>query len=37
MAAIPIGILAGVFGAAVIFAFVLDAVKSILFHRLAVV
>ena len=37
MAAIPIGILVGVFGAAVIFAFVLDAVKSVLFHRLAVV
>jgi H+-transporting ATPase len=37
MAAIPIGILVRVFGAAVIFAFVLDAVKSILFDRLAVV
>jgi H+-transporting ATPase len=37
MAAIPIGILVRVFGAAVIFAFVPDAVKSILFDRLAVV
>lgn len=37
MAAIPIGILVGVFCAAIIFAFVLDAVKSVLFHRLAVV
>jgi H+-transporting ATPase len=37
MAAIPIGILIGVFAAAVVFAFVLDAVKSVLFHRLAVV
>ena len=36
MAAIPIGILAGVFAAAIIFAFVLDAVKSVLFDRLAV-
>jgi H+-transporting ATPase len=36
MAAIPIGVLAGVFAAAIIFAFVLDAVKSILFYRLAV-
>ena len=37
MAAIPIGLLAGVFMAAIVFAFVLDAVKSVLFHRLAVV
>ena len=37
MAAIPIGILAGVFAAAIIFAFLLDTVKSVLFHRLAVV
>jgi H+-transporting ATPase len=37
MAAIPIGLLAGVFAAAIIFAFALDAVKSVLFHRLAVV
>ena len=36
MTAIPIGILVGVFAAAIIFAFVLDAVKSVLFHRLAV-
>jgi H+-transporting ATPase len=36
MAAIPIGILAGVFAAAIIFAFGLDAVKSVLFDRLAV-
>ncbi len=36
MTAIPIWILVGVFGAAIIFAFVLDAVKSVLFHRLAV-
>jgi H+-transporting ATPase len=36
MAAIPIGILAGVFVAAIIFAFALDAVKLVLFHRLAV-
>jgi H+-transporting ATPase len=37
MAAISIWLLAGVFMAAIIFAFVLDAVKSVLFHRLAVV
>lgn len=37
MAAIPIWLLAGVFIAAIVFAFVLDAVKSVLFHRLAVV
>jgi H+-transporting ATPase len=36
MAAIPIGVLAGVFAAAIIFAFVLDVVKSVLFDRLAV-
>ena len=37
MAAIPIEVLAAVFAAAIIFAFVLDAVKSVLFYRLAVV
>jgi H+-transporting ATPase len=36
MAAIPIGILGGIFVAAVIFAFVLDAMKSVLFHHFAV-
>jgi H+-transporting ATPase len=36
MAAIPIGILVGVFVAAIIFAFVLDAMKSVLFRHLAV-
>jgi H+-transporting ATPase len=36
MAAIPIGVLAAVFAAAITFAFVLDAVKSVLFYRLAV-
>jgi H+-transporting ATPase len=36
MAAIPVGILAGVFVAAIIFAFVLDAMKSVLFRQLAV-
>ncbi|SDS82443.1 HAD-IC family P-type ATPase [Bradyrhizobium canariense] len=37
MVAIPIGIIVGVFAAAIVFAFVLDAVKSVLFRRLAVV
>jgi H+-transporting ATPase len=36
MAAIPVGILAGVFVAAILFAFVLDAMKSVLFRHLAV-
>jgi H+-transporting ATPase len=36
MAAIPVGILAGVFVAAILFAFVLDAMKSVLFRYLAV-
>jgi H+-transporting ATPase len=36
MAPIPIGILVGVFVAAIIFAFVLDAMKSVLFRHLAV-
>jgi H+-transporting ATPase len=36
MAAIPVGILVGVFVAAIIFAFVLDAMKSALFRHLAV-
>jgi H+-transporting ATPase len=36
MTAIPFGILAGVFLAAIIFAFVLDAMKSVLFRHLAV-
>ncbi len=36
MTAIPVGILVGVFVAAIIFAFVLDAVKSVLFRHLAV-
>ncbi|MGA2999261.1 hypothetical protein [Bradyrhizobium sp.] len=34
MAAIPVGVLVGLFGAAVIFAFVPDAMKSVLYHRL---
>jgi hypothetical protein len=36
MTAIPFGILAGVFLAAIIFAFVLDGMKSVLFRHLAV-
>jgi H+-transporting ATPase len=36
MAAIPVGILVGVLLAAIIFAFVLDAIKSVLFRHLAV-
>ena len=36
MTAVPFGILAAVFLAAVIFAFVLDAMKSVLFRHLAV-
>jgi H+-transporting ATPase len=36
MTSIPFGILAGVFLAAIIFAFVLDAMKSVLFRHLAV-
>jgi H+-transporting ATPase len=36
MAAIPIGILVGVFVAAIIFAFMLDAMKSVLFRHLAI-
>ena len=36
MTAVPFGILAGVFLAAIIFAFVLDAMKSVLFRHLAV-
>jgi H+-transporting ATPase len=36
MTAIPLGILAGVFLAAIIFSFVLDAMKSVLFRHLAV-
>jgi len=36
MAAIPIGILVGLFAAAIIFAFMLDAMKSVLFRHLAI-
>jgi H+-transporting ATPase len=35
MTALPAGILAGLFGAAIVFAFVLDAAKLVLFRRLA--
>jgi len=36
MTALPIGIVAGLLLAAIVFAFILDAVKGILFERLAV-
>jgi H+-transporting ATPase len=35
MTALPVGILAGLFGAGFVFAFVLDALKQVLFRRLA--
>jgi H+-transporting ATPase len=36
MTALPIAVVAGLLAAAIVFAFILDAVKLVLFHRLAI-